>query len=213
MASKLLKLSIVFVLVFASCSKDETIQQDTVAIPVTQKEPLTAKQVNAQIDEALSRGGFNWNNASDHLLWSASVNGQNLMTIGFGNSKNDFERAKSANNAQIQQSLLSLIMQYEGRTLDKTLVAADPYLNLIDVVISKQETIIALRKSNLIRYIEPADYRYFALSLVMATSTRCSPCNNAITAYKKPPMQIGGFLFVTVTFAPCKIPLTTPCTA
>ena len=50
MASKLLKLSIVFVLVFASCSKDETIQQDKVAIPVTQKEPLTAKQVNAQID-------------------------------------------------------------------------------------------------------------------------------------------------------------------
>ncbi|HOZ74349.1 MAG TPA: hypothetical protein PLS51_09095 [Flavobacterium sp.] len=163
MSSKLLKLSILFVLIFVSCSKDDTIQQDTIAIPVAQKEPLTAKQVNAQIDEALSRGGFNWKNASNHLLWSASVNGQNLITIGFGNSKNDFERAKSANNAQIQQSLLTLIMQYEDSTLEKTLVSADPYLNLIDVVITRQETLIALRKSNLIRYIEPADYRYFAV--------------------------------------------------
>jgi serine protease len=185
MSSKLLKLSIVFVLIFASCSRDETLQQDTIAVPIVQKEPLTAKQVNAQIDEALSRGGFNWKNASNHLLWSASVNGQNLITIGFGNSKNDFERAKSANNAQIQQSLLSLIMQYEGSTLEKTLVSADPYLNLIDVVITKQETIIALRKSNLIRYIEPADYRYFAVQHSeerSASSSGSSGCGFEATA-------------------------------
>jgi DeoR/GlpR family transcriptional regulator of sugar metabolism len=86
----------------------------------------------------LSRGGFNWKNASNHLLWSASVNGQNLITIGFGNSKNDFERAKSANNAQIQQSLLTLIMQYEDSTLEKRSFLPILTLNLIDVVITRR---------------------------------------------------------------------------
>jgi len=163
MSSKLLKFSIVLILVFVSCSKDEDNLPNAASVKMLQKDPLTAKQVNAKIDEALAKGNFSWSRASDHLLWSAVVNGRDLVTIGFGNSKSDFERAKSTGNAQIQQSLLALIMQYEGATLDKTLVAADPYLNLIDVVITKQETIIALRQSRFVRYIEPADYRYFAV--------------------------------------------------
>lgn len=164
MLSKLLKLSVVFVLVLASCSKDENTKEEIMTIATSQKEPLSAKQVNAKIDEALnSKGTFNWRDASDHLLWSAAVNGQNIVTIGFGNSKNDFEREKSQNNAKIQQDLVAIILQYEKATIEKTLLSADPYLNLIDVVITKQETIIALRKNNFIRYIEPGDYKYFAI--------------------------------------------------
>ena len=164
MVKKLLRLSIGCLFLLASCSKESVEPTDNILIEPSQKEPLTAKQVNEKIDQTINtKGGFSWKNASSHLIWSATINGRNIVTIGFGNSKNDFDRAKSSNNMKIQQDLLAIIMQYEGTPLDKTLINADPYLNLMDVVIKKQETIMALRRSSFIRYIEPADYKYFAV--------------------------------------------------
>jgi serine protease len=163
MVKKLLKLSVVLFLVTVSCSKDDALQENSIVIDASQRVPLTAKEINAKIDETIrTQGSFSWSKASNHLLWSAAVRGQNIVTIGFGNSKTDLERAKSPNNVKIQNDLLEIIMKYEGTTLDKILISSDEYLNLIDVIISKQETIIALRNSKYIRYIEPADFRYFA---------------------------------------------------
>jgi subtilisin family serine protease len=161
MINKILKISLLSVLIFASCSREENQNESAIVIDAAQKNPLTPTQINAKIDESLNtKGTFNWSEASSQLLWSAVINGNNVVTVGFGNSKNNFERAKTTNNASIQNELLAIIMKYEGTTLDKTLIAADADLNLIDVVITKQETIIALRQSKYIRYVEPADYRY-----------------------------------------------------
>ena len=165
MSQKLFKFSILMLLIFSSCSKDDSVPESNIVIDASQKEPLTAQQINAKIDEIIAlKGTFNWSNASNHLLWSAVFRGNNIVTIGFGNSKNDFERAKSSNNAKIQKDLLDIIMKYEATSLDKILISSDTYLNLVDVVITKQETIIALRKSKFIRYIEPGDYSYFAVN-------------------------------------------------
>ena len=132
-----------------------------IVIPENQKTPLTPAQINAKIDESINANGtFNWREADSYMIWSAVVNGNNVVTIGFGNSKTNFERAKTANNAKIQNDLLAIIVKYEDTTLDKVLISSDADLNLIDVIITKQETIIALRQSKYIRYIEPADYRY-----------------------------------------------------
>lgn len=162
MIKKILKLFVLTVFVFTSCSKEDSQQESNIVIDGSQKEPLTAQQINAKIDQNISsKGSFNWSEASNHFLWSATFHGNNVVTIGFGNSKNDFERAKTSNNAKIQNELLQIIMQYETTSLEKILISSDAYLNLIDVVILKQETIIALRASNYIRYIEPGDYRYF----------------------------------------------------
>uniref|UniRef100_UPI00286B2820 S8 family peptidase n=2 Tax=Flavobacterium sp. TaxID=239 RepID=UPI00286B2820 len=103
---------------------------------------------------------FNWNQVSDQVLWSAALQGQNLMTIGFGNTINDFDRSKLSNNQSIQKELFDIIERYEGKKIKDILVSTDAYLNLFDVQIEKQETIIALKKSKALRYIEPADYRY-----------------------------------------------------
>lgn len=161
MLKKILRVSLLLVLIFSSCSRDENHSENTIIIDDTKKNPLTPVQINAKIDEILNtKGRFNWSEASSHLLWSAVVNGNNIVTIGFGNSKTNFERAKTANSTKIQNELLALIMKYEAITLDKVLIAADADLNLMDVIITKQETIIALRQSKYIRYIEPADYSY-----------------------------------------------------
>lgn len=182
MSGRILKLVLLSVIVFTSCSKDDTMDKKIV-IDQSQKNPLTPVQINAKIDESLNtRGNFNWRDASSHLLWSAVVNGHNVVTIGFGNSSTNFERAKTANNASIQNDLLKIIMKYEETTLDKILIMADADLNLMDVMISKQETIIALRKSKYIRYIEPADYSYLnnqntkSNSVTASSSSSSSGC-------------------------------------
>ena len=161
MSKRIIKLLLLSLIIFSSCSKEDSMNKDAIVIPDANKNPLTPTQINAKIDQALNTNHtFNWRDADAHLLWSAVVNGNNVLTIGFGNSSNDFERAKSSNNAQIQKELLAIITYYEGTTLDKVLINADAQLNLMDVIVTKQETIIALRQSQYIRYIEPADYRY-----------------------------------------------------
>ncbi len=170
---KLLKFSMLLLFV-ASCSKDDS-EPNTITIDPAQKEPLTTTQVNTEIDNAINtKGTFNWKDASSHLVWSATVHGNNIVSIGFGNSKNDFDRSKSSNSTAIQNQLLKIIQQYEGVSLDKILISSDQYLNIINVIIKKQETIIALRKSQFIRYIEPADYKYVAIKNGMMRSTSSS---------------------------------------
>ncbi|HEU4497601.1 MAG TPA: S8 family serine peptidase [Flavobacterium sp.] len=162
MKAKLFKISVIAILAFSSCSKDDTAKEASIAIDPAQKEPLSAAQVKSQIKESLqANGSFSWGQASSHLLWSASVCGQNIITIGFGKSADDFDRSRSANSAKMQNELLDFISKYEGAPLEKILVASDEDLNLVDVVILKQETIVALREYPNIRYIEPADYKYY----------------------------------------------------
>ena len=164
MPKRILPLFLLTMLFSISCSREDSTDNKTIVIPENQKTPLTPSQINAKIDESINaKGTFNWKNADSYLLWSAVVNGNNVVTIGFGNSKTNFERAKTANNAKIQNELLGIIMKYEDTSLDKVLLSADSDLNLIDVLISKQETIIALRQSKYIRYIEPGDYNYLAV--------------------------------------------------
>lgn len=180
MTKNFLKIIILSVFVFFSCSKEDSF--DEISVDASQKDPLTAQQVNAQIDEAIAtKGSFSWKNASNHLLWSASFRGNHIITIGFGNSATDFDRSKSADNAKTQASILNLVAHYEGKSKEDVLLSSDAYLNLVDVYIEKQETIIALRKTAKIRYVEPGDYKYFEtaqqkVSLAESSSSGSSGC-------------------------------------
>jgi len=143
--------------VFTACSRED-IQNDPGNIEIAQKDPLTAKQINEKINETIkTKGRFSWNESSDHFVWSGIFQGNKIASIGFGSS---FDRSLAPDNKAIEEEILKVIEQYEGKT-ERTLLSSDPYLNQIDVVIEKQETVIALRKMKNIRYLEPADYRYF----------------------------------------------------
>lgn len=157
------KLGILSFLVFSSCSKDDGL--DSISVPQEEKNPLTAVQVKATIDESFaSSGSFDWKNTSNYVLWSAIFNGNHVASIGFGMNENDFSRGNAMNSSRMQQEIVGIISHYEGKDMDKVLLASDPFLNQIDVIIEKQETVIALRRNNLIRYFEPADFKYFAIT-------------------------------------------------
>ncbi len=150
--------AVLFVVV--SCTKDD---QNSIEIDPTQKNPLSPTEINSRIDESFNNSGsFNWNQASNHLLWSAIYQGNKMASIGFGTSVEDFDRSKSPENARMQNEILAVIQQHEDKPLSDILIASDAFLNQIDVVIQKQETVIALRNLPTLRYFEPADYKYFA---------------------------------------------------
>ena len=93
-------------------------------------------------------------------------------------------------------------MKYEETTLDKVLISADPDLNIIDVFISKQETIIALRQSKYIRYIEPGDYKYLE---VLDAQNRSSVGTSSGCGYESEVLAIADY---TTTTPNAKVPWT-----
>ncbi|WP_415325501.1 S8 family peptidase [Chryseobacterium sp. MMS23-Vi53] len=143
--------------VFTACNRED-MQNNPGNIEVVQKDPLTAKEINEKINETIkTKGRFSWKESSDHFIWSTIFQGNKIASIGFGSS---FDRNLDSNNKAIEAEILKVIEQYEGKT-ERILLSSDQYLNQIDVAIEKQETVIALRKMKNIRYLEPADYRYF----------------------------------------------------
>lgn len=142
--------------IFSACSRED-MQNNPANIEVAQKDPLSAKEINEKINETIkTKGKFSWNESSDHFVWSAIFQGNKIASVGFGSS---FDRSLSPDSKAIENEILDLIKKYEGK--DRILLSSDPYLNQIDIAIEKQETVIALRKMKNIRYLEPADYRYF----------------------------------------------------
>jgi len=143
--------------IFSACNRED-IQNNPANIEVAQKDPLSAKEINEKINETIkTKGKFSWNQSSDHFVWSAIFHGNKIASIGFGSS---FDRSFDSNNKAIEDEILDLIQKYEGK-IERVLLSSDQYLNQMDVAIEKQETVIALRKMKNIRYLEPADYRYF----------------------------------------------------
>lgn len=161
MIKKLSKISVILLLLIVSCSKEEERKEDLIVIS-EQQDPLSGRQINDYINSFNQAGEkFDWSKATTHQLWSAVVNGNNIVSIGFGKNQADFDKTKSPLSSKMQTEILNLIKKYEGNS-SNLIVNQDDYLNLIDVIITKQETLEALRRNQYIRYIEPADYRYFS---------------------------------------------------
>lgn len=146
-----------------ACSEDKG--YDEITIAETQREPMTAQEIKTKIDESIQAGmHFTWKSASTRMVWSAILKGNKLATIGFGMTAQQFDRTKTSQAQNLQDQLVQMIAHYEGKSKEEVLMYSDPFLNLFDVYIEKQETVAALRRSGLVRYVEPADFRYFSVS-------------------------------------------------
>ena len=84
MIKKVFKISVLALLVFTSCSKEDDFKEELITIE-NQQEPLTSRQINDKINSFNQNGKkFYWKEAGTHMLWSAVLKGNNLVTIGFG---------------------------------------------------------------------------------------------------------------------------------
>lgn len=155
------KILIFSLFVGVSCTNDANIEVEKSVITFD-KDPISTKLINQAINESVkATGKFYWKDASLQMLWSATQHGNKLVTIGFGSNNNDFDKSKSPKSNEIESELLNLIVNSEKSDIQKVLVYKDEFLNLIDVVINEPETLELLRRNPYIRYVEPADYKYF----------------------------------------------------
>ncbi|MDY0780109.1 S8 family peptidase [Tenacibaculum sp. IB213877] len=141
-----------------SCSNNEEI-----TVQEQQQELLSRKEINAKIKHSVeTTGDFRWTNTDVHTIWSAVKHGDEILTIGYGTSKNDFERSEKSQN--IKEELIKLVDEIEGRnnaSRGTKELYVNEKINVIDMQVASKETIETLLKDPRVRYIEPAGYSVF----------------------------------------------------
>ncbi|MBC8753498.1 S8 family serine peptidase [Kordia sp. YSTF-M3] len=162
-----------------SCSKDAPIidnLEEENNVVLVQRTPLSPTQINAKINETIaSREKFEWTNTDAHMIWSATVHGDQILTIGYGANDTDFTKENSNANA-IKDLLIARIAAVEAGGQKKTsdfLIDEDDKLNIIDVKIEDLATVEDLLSQKGIRYIEPAGYRYLDHEVTAKSGAGC----------------------------------------
>ncbi len=153
---KKLLLGLVAILAITSCSKDEEVPAQSNDL---QTKLLSKQEINAKIKESVDNtGDFDWMSTDANTIWSAVKHGNDLLTIGYGTSKDQFQRNSSSDN--IKNDIIELVGDIENTNFSKK--SADLYvdesINVIDIKVAKKETIAALLKDARVRYLEPASY-------------------------------------------------------
>ena len=151
-------LSLGIILAMLSCSTNDDSFEVT---NIQQQELLTKSEINKVIKESLeAKGDFKWSEQNVHMIWSALKHGNNILTIGYGNSKTNFERNATSKN--IKDEILALVQSLEKTSSkSKNEIYADENINVLDLKVTNQETLTALLNDSRVRYIEPADYSFF----------------------------------------------------
>ncbi|GGW72439.1 subtilase family protein [Winogradskyella epiphytica] len=164
---------LVLALTIVSCSKDTImeIDQEAQQLPT---EPLTIDQINQRISNSIEKtGDFDWNKVDAHFLWSALTHGQYVLTVGYGNDGQSFSEEVDKELERKRNTLINTIIAEEQ--IDKTdlKIKQDEILTVFDAEVTKLETIIALRKSDYVRYLEPNGYNQY-VSMQEKSSSGCS---------------------------------------
>ncbi|CAM1374237.1 S8 family peptidase [Tenacibaculum xiamenense] len=150
-------LSLGIILAMFSCTHNESIEEST----IQQRELLTKKEINDIIRKSIETSGdFLWSDQDVHTIYSALKHGNDILTVGYGSTKDNFER--SATSETIKHGILSLISSTDKAfSKSKDEIYADDNINVLDVKISNEETLTALLNDSRVRYIEPSDYTFF----------------------------------------------------
>ena len=165
-------LSLLFLI--TACSDNEPVDIEIPNQIELPKDPLTIQQINDQINSHLEKTGtFDWSQADIHLLWSAVVQGNNILTLGYGDEGQSF----SENNDPILESkkndLLKIISENEGLDLSDLVLSEYEIINAFDVEITNVETIQALFNNDNVRYLEPNGYNQYTKYGLERSSSGC----------------------------------------
>lgn len=158
-----IKVLLLLAITIVSCTKEETFietESQDIQFP---KDPLTVDEINTRINETLrATGDFDWSKEDAHFLWSAVVHGQNVLTIGYGEEGQSFNEDRDPELEAIKNDLVDIVINKEQIDKNELKLVEQDILNVIDVGVEDIETIIALRESEYVRYLEPNGYNQFA---------------------------------------------------
>ena len=164
---------LVLALTIVSCSKDTIMEIDQEALQLP-TEPLTIDQINQRISNSIEKtGDFDWNKEDAHFLWSALTHGQYVLTVGYGNDGQSFSEEVDKELERKRNTLINTIIAEEQIDKKDLKIKQDEILTVFDAEVTKLETIIALRKSDYVRYLEPNGYNQY-VSMQEKSSSGCS---------------------------------------
>lgn len=150
-------LSMALAMIVVSCSKNEDMPQENIE---QQAELLTKEQIDNKIKESIdTKGDFFWMDTDALTIWSAVKHGDNMLTIGYGESKNEFQKGPKSD--MLKNDLIALVRDLEGSMNNqkgKDDLYVDENLNIIDIRVENKATITALLNDERVRYLEPASY-------------------------------------------------------
>lgn len=170
-------LSLAVVLTMISCSNnDETLEP----VQEQSQDILSKKEINAKITSSLEQtGNFDWMSQDALTIWSAVSHGENILTIGYGTSKNNV--AKNSETKSVKDGIITLVNSFEPKTTSskgESELYVNEHINYLDIKVTTKETIEALLKDSRVRYIEPGAYSYedFSLQAKSGSSVTSSGC-------------------------------------
>ena len=182
---KLNFISFLVLLIFiSSCTNDETQQDELQLIENNnQTKALTVAEINDQITKQFEeKGSFDWSDASDLLLWSASVHGENILTVGYGSKGENFRLEKSQRLTSAKEEIIKIIKTSDLKKSDGDVVIYDDaILNFIDVKVTNLATVAELRKNSQIRYIEPEGFVYSGAISEQKSASGCNKPGESIS--------------------------------
>ncbi|WP_299315868.1 S8/S53 family peptidase [uncultured Aquimarina sp.] len=139
-----------------SCS-NESIEDSTNLTQESNQKLLSVEKVNDYIATELKENGdLDWTKVPALVLWSAAIHSNGVITIGYGNEDENFSENRSPELIDAKANILDVVNSIEQSTKSNTVQYDDDILNFIEVKVSKLETIIALQKTDKVRYIEPS---------------------------------------------------------
>ena len=150
---------IVFLIAFNACQNEQIDPQTSIddSQSINQQEPLSSLEVSKQIDQSIQKKGyFNWEEASDFLLWSAVMNSENILSVGYG--KESFAEVKTKALLETKDHLMTRIAKNEKSDVESILLYDDPTLNYFDIKVTELSTIKMIRNIPDIRYIQPPGF-------------------------------------------------------
>ncbi|GEO08857.1 hypothetical protein SAE01_13530 [Segetibacter aerophilus] len=132
---------------------------------------MSNEQINHFIQQQLlEKGSFDWKDATDEMVWSALINSDSIMSIGYipenessiDNRQSSIDITKSdwrATKEKVMQIIFNEEKKRNATIQFETLeVWKENKLPVLDVKISSLQTVKQLRRNNLVRYAEPMGY-------------------------------------------------------
>ncbi|WP_298352054.1 S8/S53 family peptidase [uncultured Dokdonia sp.] len=173
-----------------SCTKDQDEASDLITenVEVNLQDSdafLTIEEINALINQSFyEKQSFSWSEVPANVLWSATVHGGKVLTIGYGEKNESFRTEKNDRLDATRLGLMDLVQSSEQVAKKDFRVKEDEVLNVVDLEVTKLETIRELLASDGVRYLEPNGYSYYDITTPQGakpapTQTRSAGCDTS----------------------------------
>ncbi|SNS98971.1 Subtilase family protein [Ekhidna lutea] len=161
------KISVVLLALLLLACNEET----PISPPIIQQEPIAKTVIDEAIISSLQDNDeFNWNEASDEMIWSALIHGDNILTIGYQPAGETNINSRISEIDIRQEAWVTTsddiitdvvrILERENQEFKEEDLSLRKHevLPFIDVEVTSLEVVKYLRSLPTVRYVEPLGY-------------------------------------------------------